>query len=174
VNETDLQAAFAQIRGQDAPPHGLTPDALLAAGKQAQRRRRQMITTGAILTAALAAITPVLLGLIMSTGTRPVPATSVDPTGVVSSQPNVPGHTLPTVPTPAAGPDATPSHSGFSSSPLAPGAGAPSRTAGTAGPPQGTGSRGPGTSPPNPQTGSQAPATPSPNPGTAAPSPNPG
>jgi hypothetical protein len=167
VNETDLQAAFAEIRGQDAPPHGLTPDALLAAGKQAQRRRRQMITAGAILTAALAAITPVLLGLIMSTGTRPAPATSVDPTGVVSSQPN----TLPTVPTPTARPDVTPTRSGAGSSPTAPGAGAPSPTAG---PPQGTGSRSPGASPTNPGVGSQAPATPSPNAATAAPSPNPG
>lgn len=167
MNETDLQAAFAEIRGQDAPPHSLTPGALLAAGKQAQRRRRQMITAGAILTAVLAAITPVLLGLLMSTGTRPAPATSVDPTGVVSSQPNVP---LPTIPTPTANPGATPSHTGAASSSPAPGAGAPSPTAD---PPHGTGSRSPGGSPP-PGNGSQAPATPSPNAGTAAPSPNPG
>jgi hypothetical protein len=174
MNETDLQAAFAQIRSQDAPPHGLTPDALLAAGKHAQHHRRQMITTGAILAAVLAAITPVLLGLIMSTGTHPAPATSVNPTGVVSSQPNVPGRTLPTVPTPTPSPDATSSHSGATSNPLTPGAGAPSSTAGSAGSPRGAGSRGPGASPTNPGAGSQAPATPSPNPGTAAPSPNPG
>jgi hypothetical protein len=174
VNETDLQAAFAQIRSQDAPPHGLTPDALLAAGKQAQLQRRQMITTGAILAAVLAAITPVLLGLIMSTGTHPAPATSVDPTGVVSSQPNVPGRTLPTAPNPMPSPDATSLHSGATSNPLTPGAGAPSPTAGSTGSPRGAGSRGPGASPTNPGAGSQAPATPSPHPGTAAPSPNPG
>lgn len=164
MNETDLQAVFAQIRGQDAPAHGLTPDALLAAGKQAQRRRVRMITTGAVLAAALAVITPVLLGVIMSTDARPAPATSVDPAGVASSRPNVPGHTLPTVPTP----DATPSRSRTASSPQSPGAGAPSPTAG---PPQSTGSRTPGASP---GAGSPPPATPSPNPGTAAPSPNPG
>jgi hypothetical protein len=166
VNETDLQAAFTEIRGLDAPPHGLTPDALLTAGKRAQRRRRQMIAAGAILTAAVAAILPVLLGLAMSTGTHPAPATSGNPTGVVTSRPGVP---LPTVPTPTGTPEVTPSHTGTPPGQVTPGAGAPSQTAGA---PHGTGigtpSPGAGSG-----SGSPVPSTPSPNAGTAAPSSSP-
>jgi hypothetical protein len=55
VNEFDLTSAFAETRATVAPPpHGLTPQAMITAGRRARRRRRIGATAGGALAIVLA------------------------------------------------------------------------------------------------------------------------
>lgn len=97
MNEDHLQATFAQLRGEPAPPLRLTPDAMLAAGQRARRRRRA-VTAGIVATAAAAAAAaPVLLGLTIHAGDTSTPVPPGAPPSVVSTvlptQPATPAET---------------------------------------------------------------------------------
>jgi len=90
VNESELTAAFEQTRASAvAPPHGLTPRAMIAAGQRARRRRR----VGAVAGAGLAALVALTIGV-----------------GVVNAATSGPGRpVVPGQPTPASTPTLAPS-----------------------------------------------------------------
>jgi hypothetical protein len=69
MNTDELRAALEQLRRLPAPPHSLTAENLLAAGRRTRRRRR---LAGAIAGAVAAAGIVVMLVLLPQSGSRPV------------------------------------------------------------------------------------------------------
>jgi hypothetical protein len=116
VNEFELTSAFAETRATTVPPpHGLTPQAMIAAGRRARRRRQIGATAGGGL-AVLVALT-IGIGVVNAAPSDPY------------RPPAVPGQSSPTVtpsPTPPPTPLQTPSPTPVSPEPtVAPTPGAP-------------------------------------------------
>jgi hypothetical protein len=105
LTEAELIAAFAEIRAQPAPPSGLTPQAMLGAGRSARRRRRIVALAGGTMVAAATAVT-VMIGLPAGSDTPPsvpIPPAEeplVTPTPAITRPPTPSpvegGHTPPT------------------------------------------------------------------------------
>ncbi|HEY3502117.1 MAG TPA: hypothetical protein VGN37_04915 [Actinocatenispora sp.] len=62
MNEHDLTSTFAELRARTAPPHRLTPEALVVAGRHARRRRRRTVVAGGALAALCLVLTVAFLG----------------------------------------------------------------------------------------------------------------
>jgi hypothetical protein len=79
VDERDLTAVFEELHSHGRPPHQLTPDAVVAAGRRARHRRTALATGLATTAVAAVAAVPVLLGLVPTAGGPPAPGPGVPP-----------------------------------------------------------------------------------------------
>lgn len=113
MNEHDLTSTFAELRAHAAPPHGLTPDALVAAGRRARRRRRRTVAAGGALAALCVTLAVAFLG--HPHGNRPAP---VPPARHPVHSP-VPDAPVPRTPVPSVSPSASPEAPVASSGPPA-------------------------------------------------------
>ncbi|MDG4773518.1 hypothetical protein [Solwaraspora sp. WMMD792] len=110
MNESDLTSAFIEVRAAAAPPHRLTPQALIAAGQRARRRRRIAATAGS----GLAVLVVVTLGIgtvnALSSGRHeaPIEPGYSSPTAV-PEQPATAPPVPPSTPAPDRPPTSTPS-----------------------------------------------------------------
>ncbi|MFL6074514.1 MAG: hypothetical protein ACJ73S_14060 [Mycobacteriales bacterium] len=94
MDELDLRTVFEELSTRGGPPHGLTPDAVVAAGKRVRRRRRVLAAGLAGTAVAVVATVPVLLGLVPTAGRTPEPGTrGVPPASTGSPSPPAPGPT---------------------------------------------------------------------------------
>jgi hypothetical protein len=103
VNDIDLASAFAEARATVvAPPHGLHPPAMIAAGRRVRRRRQIGATAGGGLAVLVALV--VGMGIVNAAPSTPdVPPARPGPTSTAPSPTPTRG------PSPATTPATTPS-----------------------------------------------------------------